>query len=340
MLCIGVAGVGEWGKNLLRNFCLARDVRVKYACDPSEKNLASATALFPSVLRETRFEALLADPEVDAVVIAAPALLHFAMARDALLAGKHVLVEKPMCLTEADARELAALVHRTGKTLMVGHLLEYHPAVSKLKGLVDSGELGHIRYVYSQRLNLGRIRKDENALWSFAPHDLSVILYLLGEDPISVATRGEAYIQEGVEDVVFINLEFADKRMANIHLSWLDPHKVRKFTIVGSRKMAVFDDMEGTEKVRIYDRGAENVAGFSPFGGYVALRFGDILIPQIDLTEPLKNEVQHFVEAVRAGKPPRSDVHDGLRVVRLIEAAQQSLRRKGVPIALARPTGP
>ncbi|MBI5369039.1 MAG: Gfo/Idh/MocA family oxidoreductase [Planctomycetes bacterium] len=334
MVRIAMAGVGEWGKNLLRNFASHPDVQVGCVCDPSDKNRAAAARLHPAVRLEPAYEAALADPAIDAVVIAAPAVVHFEMARAALLAGKHVYVEKPMCLTGAHARALAALVPKCGKVFMVGHLLEYHPAVAKLRGLVESGEIGRILYIYSQRLNLGRIRHDENALWSFAPHDVSVITYLLGEDPVSVCARGADYIQEGVEDVVFINLEFRNKRMANVHLSWLDPNKVRKFTIVGTKKMAVFDDMEGTEKIRIYDKGAEPPAGFSPFGAYVAVRSGDILIPQIDLAEPLRNEVNHFVDCVKTGRTPRSDVMDGLRVVRIIEAAQRSLKGGGGPVPL------
>ena len=226
-------------------------------------------------------------------MLAVPATQHFEAAKQALEAGKHVFVEKPITLNVRDARDLVELSEQTGRFLMVGHLLEYHPAVQMLKELIQTGELGEVYYLYSQRVNLGIIRQDENALWSFAPHDVSTVLYLLGQEPDSVSARGECYLQEGIEDVVFVNLHFTDGKMAQLQLSWLDPHKIRKLTIVGSRKMVVFDDAESAEKVRIYDKSAER-RDYVSYGDAISLRFGDVVIPHLEMIEPLMLECQHF----------------------------------------------
>jgi predicted dehydrogenase len=249
-------------------------------------------------------------------------------------AGKHLYVEKPLALTTTDAAELVETARAADLRLMTGHLLLYHPGVTMLKELVDSGELGEIFYLYSQRVNLGVIRRNENALWSFAPHDLSVMLHLLGDDPVSVSARGAAYLQEGVEDVVFVNLRFPGGRMGQVQLSWLDPHKLRKFTVVGSRKMAVLDDMEPQEKVRIYDKGAEVPGDYASYGDYIGLRFGDVHIPRLDWREPLRLECEHFLSCVRDGRTPVSDGANGLRVVRVLEAASRSLERDGAPVTI------
>ena len=216
---------------------------------------------------------------------------------------------------------------------MVGHLLEYHPAVAMLRTLVQAGELGDIYYLYSQRVNLGIVRRDENALWSLAPHDISVILHLLDQEPDAVSARGECYLQPGIEDVVFANLHFADGKMAQLQLSWLDPHRIRRLTVVGSRKMAVFDDVESAEKVRIYDKAAERPE-YDSYGESINLRFGDVVIPRLEMREPLKLECEHFSACVREGKTPLSDGRDGLRVVRVLEAAQASLSQNGAPVEL------
>jgi predicted dehydrogenase len=214
---------------------------------------------------------------------------------------------------------------------MVGHLLIYHPVVDRLKEMIAAGDLGKILYIYTQRVNLGIIRQDENALWSFAPHDLSVILYLLGEEPEVVSAHGESYIQKGIEDVVFVSLRFPDGKMANIQLSWLDPHKLRKVTLVGSKKMAVFDDMEASEKLKIYDKGVGHPS-YSTYGEYLTLRFGDITIPSIKLLEPLRTEAEHFIQCIESRKEPKTGGEDGLRVVNILVAAQQSLEKKGLPV--------
>jgi predicted dehydrogenase len=217
---------------------------------------------------------------------------------------------------------------------MVGHLLEYHPVVLRLRDMIKNGELGTVHYIYAQRLNLGTVRSDENALWNFAPHDISVILYLLGLEPSDVSARGQCYLQKDIEDVVFLSLNFDNRAMAHVHVSWLDPHKVRKITVVGSRKMAVFDDLEGTEKLRVYDKGAEVSTDYDSFAEYVSLRFGDILMPYIKLTEPLRLECQHFVECVKTRRTPVSDGRDGLRVVKVLDAAQKSLKINGQPVKI------
>jgi predicted dehydrogenase len=272
-------------------------------------------------------------PEISAIVISSPATTHYELAKKALLANKDVFVEKPFTLNVAHAEELTALAASCRRVLMVGHLLEYHPAVNRIREIVKSGDLGEIYYIYTQRVNLGRIRGDENALWSFAPHDLSQIIYILGEDPIDVSARGQSFIQDGIEDVVFLSLFFENRRMAHIHISWLDPHKMRSTTVVGSKKMLVFDDAAATEKLRIYDSCAQTPSTFS-YGEAIQVRFGDIQIPHLAGTEPLKLEFQHFIHCVNSRTTPRSDAKDGLRVVRILEAAQKSLEMDGVPVSL------
>jgi predicted dehydrogenase len=268
---------------------------------------------------------------LDAVVISATAVTHFSLARQTLLAGKDVFIEKPFTLNTQDAQVLADLAEEKNAVLMVGHLLEYHPAVRYLKDMISANELGEVYYIYTQRVNLGRIRGDENALWSFAPHDLSQIMYILGMEPKDVSARGQSFIQDGIEDVAFLSLYFENRIMAHIHLSWLDPHKIRRTTIVGSKKMVVFDDTNGSEKLRIYNNHAE-VPAIRSYGDSIQVRFGDIVIPRIDTSEPLKIECQHFVDCVQSRTTPLSDAQDGLRVVRILEAAQRSMEQDGVPV--------
>jgi predicted dehydrogenase len=335
-ITLACVGAGYWGKNLVRVFHGIPEVRLKLVCDLDEGIRKVVGQQYHDVEVVADFNRVLEDEEVEAVVLAVPAVHHFEAARQALQSGKHVYVEKPMTLGVVEAEQLVELADQQGKVLMVGHLLEYHPAVQMLKGLIQQGELGEIYYLYAQRVNLGIVRRDENALWNFAPHDVSVILYLLEQEPDAVSAQGECYLQEGVEDVVFVNLHFADRKMAQLQLSWLDPQRIRKLTIVGSRKMAVFDDEESTEKVRIYDKSAER-GDYESYGDAITLRFGDVVIPHLNMVEPLKLECQHFAECVRQGKTPRSDGRDGLRVVRVLEAAQKSLEQNGVPVALGNP---
>ena len=331
---IGIAGLGYWGPNLLRNFSQLDGCKVKICCDLSEKSRRHAGEQYPDIETTDDYGSLLQDPEVQAIVIATPATTHYDLAKRAILNGKHVFVEKPLTLDIAQAAKLVDLAQQNGIKLMVGHLMEYHPAIGMLKDMIRDGHLGDVYYLYSQRVNLGKIRKDENALWSLAPHDISILIYLLGAEPENVSARGQAYLQDGIEDVVFLNLLFPGKVMAQIQLSWLDPHKIRRTTIVGSEKMAVFDDMEPTEMIRIYDKGVANGPGYDSFGESLSLRFGDVKIPYIKMVEPLRVECQHFIDCIRNDMQPRSDGHDGLRVVRVLQAAQESLDRGGVPVEL------
>jgi predicted dehydrogenase len=319
---IGVAGLGYWGPNLARNFDGLPGCELTWVCDASEE---ARERLAPS-LRDARVTAdlddLLADPQLDAVALATPVPTHAELAVRVLEAGKHCFVEKPLAERVADAEHAVDAARAAERTLMVGHLLEYHPGVLRLKEIADSGELGEIRYIYSNRLNLGVLREEENALWSLGAHDVSVLLALAGEEPHEVEARGESYMQPGIEDVVFCFLRFPSGLSAHLHLSWLDPHKERRFTVVGSRRMATFDDMELERKVTVYDKGFDERAG--SYGEYIT-RSGDTWSPRIPNTEPLRAECEHFVACVRDGATPRSDGESGLRVVRVLEALQGSL---------------
>jgi predicted dehydrogenase len=288
---------------------------------------------YPQSTAIENIQPILRDPDVKGVVVASSAVSHHALAKELLMADKDVLVEKPMALTSDHAAELVKIAEQRRRILMVGHLLLYHPVADRLKEMVTSGEVGKVYYIYTQRVNLGVIRHDENALLSFAPHDLSVILYLLDEEPVVVSAHGESYIQKGIEDVVFVSLRFADGKMANIHLSWLDPHKLRRVTIVGSKKMVVFDDMEASEKLKIYDKGVGSPS-YNTYGEYLSLRFGDITIPSVKMVEPLRTEAEHFIECIESRKEPKTGGRDGLRVVKILMAAQESLMKKGFPVSV------
>jgi predicted dehydrogenase len=322
-LTVGLAGLGFWGPNLARNF--AELGPLAWLCDSDQSKLEAVRQRFPSARVTSRFADLLEDDGLIAVAIATPVVTHFDLARQALLAGKHVFVEKPMALGAAEAEELVELAEERGLVLMPGHLLLYHPGVAKLRELVDSGELGEVLYVYGNRQNLGQIRQDENALGSLGAHDLSVILHLVGEEPSEVWARGESFLKEGVEDVVICYLRFPSGKMAHMHLSWLDPQKMRRMTVVGTRKMAVFDDMELDRKVTIYDKAAEQ-----PIGTYGEwrTRTGDIYSPRIANDEPLRLECGHFLSLVRGKYDPSKAAREGLAVVRVLELLQRSLERQ------------
>jgi predicted dehydrogenase len=332
MVTVAVVGVGGWGKNLARNYYEVPEARLKYICDLDQRKLSALSRQLSGTETTTDFETLLRDDEIQAIIISTSAPTHYQLCKRALERGKDVYVEKPFVLEVGQAQELIETAARLGRVLMVGHLLEYHPVVTRLQEMIRAGELGDVQYVYSQRLNLGTVREDENALWNFAPHDISSILFLLGKEPVNVSARGQSYLQRGIEDVVFLSLYFGDKTMAHIHVSWLDPHKVRKMTIVGSRKMAVFDDLEASDKLKVYDKGAEYSSSYDTFAEYIGLRFGDITIPYIKVGEPLRHECSHFLECVRERKTPRSDGADGLRVVKVLAAAERSLKAGGEPM--------
>lgn len=331
---LGIAGLGGWGKNLVRNYYLSPKAELAWLCDLDEQKVQAMQRRFPARNTTNNFDDLLNDEGLDAVVVATTGQSHFPLCEAALRAGKDVYVEKPFVLSVPHARQLIRLAEDRKRIIMVGHLLEYHPVVDKLKQLIDDGELGDIRYIYSQRLNLGTVRGDENAMWNFAPHDISLILYLLGDTPTDVSARGQCYLQTGIHDVVFLSMNFNGKSMGHVHVSWLDPHKTRKFTIVGSKRMAVFDDLEPNEKLKIYDKGAEVNLDYDRFAEYVGLRFGDITVPYIRPSEPLQIECDHFLSCVLERRQPRSDGYDGLRVVQVLDAAERSLKRNGDPIEL------
>jgi predicted dehydrogenase len=319
---IGVAGLGYWGPNLARNFAALPDCELAWCCDASEAARDRWAPAFPSARFTPDLDDLLGDPGLDAIVLATPVPSHAALAETVLRAGKHCFVEKPLAQSVADAERAVAAAAETGRTLMVGHLLEYHPGVIKLKEIADAGDLGPIHYIYSNRLNLGKLRADENALWSLGAHDISVVLHLAGEEPFAVEARGESYMRPGIEDVVFGFLRFPSGLAAHLHLSWLDPHKERRFTVVGGRRMATFDDMDIERKITVYDKGFDEDS--RNWGEYVA-RSGDIWSPRIPNAEPLRLECAHFVECLRTGATPRTDGESGLRVVRVLEALQESL---------------
>jgi predicted dehydrogenase len=327
-LRIAVAGLGYWGPNLARNFAAIEGSELAAACDTDPAAREAFAASLPGVRVVAELDELLADPALDAVALATPVPTHAELAIRVLEAGKHCFVEKPLAQSVADAERAQAAAAESGRTLMVGHLLEYHPGVELLKQLADSGELGErIYYIYGNRLNLGKLRADENALWSLGAHDVSVLLHLAGEEPFETVAHGSSYVRDGVEDVVFCFLRFPSGLSAHLHLSWLDPHKERRFTVVGSRRMATFDDMALEGKVKVYDKGVDEDA--RGYGEYIT-RSGDIFAPRIPNVEPLRIECEHFVDSVRSGTPPRSDGASGLRVVRVLEALQQSLDSSAV----------
>jgi len=332
MLHVALVGYGYWGPNLARNLYQLPNATLAACCDMDVKKLAEVQALYPGVRTTPDFASVLADAAIEAMVIATPARTHFSLARQALEAGKHVMVEKPIAMSSPETEALIRLADERRRILMVGHTFEYNPAVLKIRAFMDEGALGDVYYLYSTRVNLGRVQQDLNALWSIAPHDISIMNFLLGAQPLEVSARGARCLGSNVEDVVFANLAYPGGIIAHVHASWLDPSKVRKMTIVGSKKMIVYDDIDAEGKVRLYDKGATRVNGAQSYGEFqYKLRSGDIFIPKIDMSEPLRNECLHFAECAAAGRRPRTDGWNGLRVVRVLEAAERSLARNGAP---------
>jgi predicted dehydrogenase len=329
-LRIGVVGLGYWGPNIARNLASVPGCELAWCCDSSPEALERIRERFPATRLTDDLDELLSDPGVDAVAVATPVPTHGELSVRVLEAGKHCFVEKPLAQSVPDAERAVAAARDSGRILMVGHLLEYHPGVRKLKQLTDGGDLGErIYYIYGNRLNLGKLRADENALWSLGAHDVSVVLHLAGEEPREAVAHGASYVRSGVEDVVFCFLRFDSGLCAHLHLSWLDPHKERRFTVVGSRRMATFDDMALEGKVTIYDKGFDEDA--LGYGEYIT-RSGDIFSPQIPNVEPLRLECEHFVECVLSGRRPQSDGESGLRVVRVLDQLQRSLDASVSPL--------
>ena len=324
---VAVIGCGYWGKNLVRNFAGLRALRC--ICDTDAASLQAQAKLYPGVGLANRLEDVLADEDIRGVVIATPAALHYAHAKDAILHGKDVFIEKPLALHYHEGQELVELAETHGAILMVGHILEYHPAVALLKDIVRRGELGQVWYIYSHRLNLGKVRKEENILWSFAPHDISVISSLMDAEPTVASASGGSYLQTGIVDVTVTNLLFDGRVRAHIFVSWLHPYKEQKLVVIGDHKMAVFDDTAREGKLKIYDKGIEWQAGL-PVPRQTAettLFFQE--------TEPMRLECEHFLTCIRERKQPLTDGESALRVLKVLEASQMSLERGGVPVQLA-----
>lgn len=321
-ISVGVVGLGYWGPNLARNFEAIPGARLAWCCDGRAGARERLTTALPRARFTADFDELLADPDVDAIALATPVPTHAELATLVLEAGKHCFVEKPMAQSVAEAEPVIEAARERNLVLMVGHLLQYHPGVRMLTASVAAGELGQIHYIYSNRLNLGQIRTDENALWSLGAHDVSVVLALAREEPTELSAHGESYMREGIEDVVFAFMRFPSGLSAHMHLSWLDPHKERRFTVVGSKRMATFDDMEFERKLTVYDKGFDEAA--PNYGEYIT-RSGEISSPRVPSAEPLRLECEHFVDCVRSGQTPISDGLSGLRVVRVLEGLQSSL---------------
>jgi len=345
-LTTAVVGASGWGKNVVRAFSIAAGSSLRWVCDLNPDLLAATRQRHPGVRTTTDWQQVLTDEQVCAVGVAVDAPNHFEIAKQALCANRHVFVEKPLALTSEEARALCTLAEAQKRILMVGHLLLFHPAVEMTKQRIDSGHLGAVHYLYSQRVNLGIVREKENAWWSLAPHDISVAMYLLDAAPISVSATGSVFLQteSGIEDVAFAALQFPGGRTAHIHVSWLDPHKRRSLTVVGSKRMLTFDDTAADEKVKIYDKSAVPRPGHATYAEGVAVRSGDVVAPTLPRKEPLVAEIEHFVTCIRTDARPRSDGWQGLDVVRTLEAGHKSMRAGGAPISLtpstARREGP
>ena len=328
-LRVAVIGAGYWGPNLIRNFSEAPGAEPVAVADLSDDRLRGVRKRYPSIRTTTDHREILGDPTIDAVVIATPISTHRPLVLEAFAAGKHVLVEKPLAGSSADGEAMVRASERAGKTLMVGHTFVYNPAVTAIRKIIDGGDLGRIHYIDSQRVNLGLHQFDLNVLWDLGPHDVSITLYWLGEEPSWVQCTGGSFIQKDIEDVVWLTMGFPSGAVAHAHLSWLAPGKVRTMTVIGSQKMAVYDDVTSVEKVKVFDQGVERL---EPDELRRAYRAGDILSPRVSVTEALQVEAQHFIECVRTGKTPISDGQAGLRVVRVLEAGMRSLRGGGARV--------
>ena len=340
MIRLAQIGCGYWGPNLLRNFHRIDGVEVSYVVEIDPDRIQYVMANYNDIEIVDDYQFVLENGGIDAVVIATPAHLHYQQARDALLAGKHCFIEKPLALNTSEAEELLSIARENHRILMVGYIFLFNAAVRRLKAEIDKGTLGEIYYVYSQRLNLGLIRNDINAMWNFAPHDVSILLYLLDSPPQWVSATGACYVQETIEDVVFMTIGFKNGVIANIHISWLDPNKVRRMTVVGTKQMIVYDDTDDN-KIQIYDKGIERIETGGSLGSYdnfgkfqLIHRAGDLLIPKIDFVEPLHTETLHFIECISNKKVPLSDGVQGLMVTKVLEAGMKSLQKKGQRIEL------
>ena len=333
---VGVVGCGYWGPNLVRNFRSLPNCRVKALCDLNQDRLNHLRSLYPEVDGHTDYACLLNDPDINAVIVAAPVRHHFPLAKAALLAGKHTMIEKPMAATSAECEELNQIAEKNGLVLMVGHTFLYSAAVHKIADIIATGDLGDIRYINARRLNLGLFQKDINVAWDLAPHDISIILHILGESPICVNCQGNAHVTLGIEDVTNMSLTFSNQRFATIQSSWIEPRKVREMTIVGTRRMIVYDDLQTSEKIRVYDMRVERPPHYDTFAEFhYSYHYGDSYIPYIKQEEPLKSECAHFLDCIQNGTVPMTGGRYGAELVRILEASSESLRKNGAPVQFA-----
>ena len=334
---VGVIGCGYWGPNLVRNFKALTSCRLKAICDVNESRLRHLGTLYSDIDAHTDAATLIKDPEVHALAIATPVAYHYKLAKASLLAGKHTLVEKPLAASSAECEELIEIADEKGVVLMSGHTFLYSSSVRKICDIINAGDIGDIRYINSRRLNLGLFQKDINVVWDLAPHDISIILHILGELPLTVNCQGNAHVTSGVEDVTNLSLSFRNKKFATIQSSWLEPRKVREMTIVGTRRMIVYDDLQPLEKIRIYDVRVDRPPHYDTFAEFhYSYHYGDSYIPHIQQEEPLKVECQHFIDCIESGMEPTTSGRSGLELVTILEAATASLKANGAPLNFLR----
>ncbi|MGV3531332.1 MAG: Gfo/Idh/MocA family protein [Chthoniobacteraceae bacterium] len=339
-ISVGVVGCGYWGPNLIRNFHRLSGCKVRAMCDASEARLKHLSSLYPGVETFTEYEEFLKCSDLDSVIVAVPVRFHFPLAKAALLAGKHVFIEKPMAASSAECEELIEIAQRKGLVLMVGHTFLYSAPVKKIAEIIQAGDIGDIRYINARRLNLGLFQKDINVAWDLAPHDISIILHILGEFPQVVNCQGNAHVTPNIEDVTNMSLMFRNKRFATIQSSWLEPRKVREMTIVGTRRMIVYDDLQSHEKIRIYDVRVERPPHYDTFAEFqYSYHYGDSYIPHIQQEEPLKCECEHFLECIATGAQPLTNGTAGLEMVKILEAASTSIKANGAPVTFGRGNG-
>jgi predicted dehydrogenase len=332
-IAVGVVGCGYWGPNLVRNLKALPNCHLKAMCDVSEARLKHLRYIYSDVEGITDYEHLLNGMGLEAVVVATPVKNHYSLAKASLLAGKHTLIEKPMASSSSECEELIEIAERNGLVLMVGHTFLYSAAVGKIAEIVQAGDVGELRYINSRRLNLGLYQKDINVAWDLAPHDISIILHVLGEFPLVINCQGNAHLTPGIEDVTNISLGFRNKRFASIQSSWLEPRKIREMTIVGTRRMIVYDDLETNEKIRIYDVRVERPPHYDTFADFhYSYHYGDSYIPYLRQEEPLKVECQHFLDCIENSTRPLTSGYEGLQLVRVLEAASLSLKNDGAPV--------
>ena len=335
MCNIAVVGCGYWGPNLVRNLNSLSEYNLKSVCDADAGRLSHMKRLYPAVRTTSDFDDLVMDRQLDAIVVATPVRFHYEMAKKSLLAGKHTFVEKPMARSSKECEELIALAKERKLVLMVGHTFIYSSPVKEIREIVESGELGELQYVSARRLNLGLLQKDINVTWDLAPHDISIILYVLGKEPVSVNCQGKSHIAKGVEDVTNMTLNFANGAFGIIQSSWLDPNKVRETVFIGTKKMLVYNDVEPIEKIKVYDKRVEIPPHYDSFGEFqYSYHYGGVYSPYIKLVEPLRAECQHFLDCIRTGAKSESSGAHGLQVVRILEAASTSLRNGGAQVAI------